>query len=105
RKVGTAHGAKVYFLGVPVMYTPWLEFPLSNERKSGFLTPTIGSTQIRGFEIATPYYFNLAPNYDATLTPRFMTRRGLQIGGQGRDLFEPAAREASAAVTAYRTTD
>ena len=89
RKIGTAHNAKVYFLDVPVMYTPWLEFPLSNERKSGFLTPTIGSTQIRGFEIATPYYFNLAPNYDATVSPRLMTRRGLQIAGQGRYLFEP----------------
>ncbi len=94
RKVGTAHNALVYFLGAPVFYTPWLEFPLSNERKSGFLTPTIGSTQIRGFEIATPYYFNLAPNYDATVSPRLMTRRGLQIAGQGRYLFQPAAGEA-----------
>ncbi len=93
RKIGTAHNAKVYFLDVPVMYTPWLEFPLSNERKSGFLTPTIGSTQIRGFEIAAPYYFNLAPNYDATVSPRLMTRRGLQIAGQGRYLFERAAGE------------
>jgi hypothetical protein len=82
RKVGTAHDASVYFLGVPVMYTPWLEFPLSNERKSGFLTPTIGSTQIRGFEFSAPYYFNLAPNYDATVTPRIMTRRGIQIAAK-----------------------
>ncbi len=94
RKVGTAHNAKVYFLDVPVMYSPWLEFPLSNERKSGFLTPTIGSTQIRGFEISTPYYFNLAPNYDATISPRIMTRRGVQIAGQGRYLFDQAAGEA-----------
>lgn len=98
RKVGTARGAKVYFLDVPVMYTPWLEFPLSNERKSGFLTPTIGSTQIRGFEFAAPYYFNLAPNYDATVTPRIMTRRGLQLSGQGRYLFQPAAGELLAEV-------
>ena len=94
RRVGTARSAMVYFLDVPVMYTPWLEFPLSNERKSGFLTPTIGSTQIRGFEFAAPYYFNLAPNYDATVTPRIMTRRGLQVAAQGRYLFEPAAGEA-----------
>ena len=93
RKVGVARDASVHFLGVPVMYTPWLEFPLSNERKSGFLTPTIGSTQIRGFELATPYYFNLAPNYDLTLTPRIMTRRGLQVSAEGRYLFEPAAGE------------
>ena len=98
RKVGTARHAMVYFLGTPVMYTPWLEFPLSNERKSGFLTPTIGSTQIRGFEIATPYYFNLAPNYDATVTPRIMTRRGVQISGQGRYLFDSLAGETIAEV-------
>ena len=97
---------RVYFLGVPVMYSPWLEFPLSNERKSGFLTPTFGSTQIRGFEVVAPYYFNLAPNYDATLTPRLMTRRGLQIGGQGRYLFEPAAGEADAEILPHdRVTD
>ncbi len=94
RRVGTARSAMVYFLDVPVMYTPWLEFPLSNERKSGFLTPTIGSTQIRGFEFSAPYYFNLAPNYDATVTPRIMTRRGLQVAAQGRYLFDNAAGEA-----------
>ncbi len=94
RKVGTAHGAKVYFLGVPVFYTPWLEFPLSNDRKSGFLAPTIGSTQVRGFEIAAPYYWNIAPNYDATIVPRLMTRRGLQVGVEGRYLFDNAAGEA-----------
>ncbi|MCC7328232.1 MAG: LPS-assembly protein LptD [Burkholderiales bacterium] len=98
RNVGTARGASVHFLGVPIMYTPWLEFPLSNERKSGFLTPTIGSTQTRGFEVSTPYYFNLAPNYDATLTPRIMTRRGLLLAGQGRYLFDVAAGETIAEV-------
>ena len=104
RKVGTAHDASVYFLGVPVMYTPWLEFPLSNERKSGFLTPTIGSTQIRGFEVSTPYYFNLAPNYDATRRRRaLMTRRGLQICGPG-PLPVPARRPASCSAKSCPTT-
>jgi len=98
RKVGTARNATVYFLDVPIMYTPWLEFPLSNERKSGFLTPTAGSTQIRGLELATPYYFNLAPNYDATFTPRLMTKRGLQLGGQARYLFESAVGEVNGEV-------
>ncbi|MGE5089285.1 MAG: LPS-assembly protein LptD [Candidatus Levyibacteriota bacterium] len=87
RKVGTAHGASVHFLDVPVLYAPWLEFPLSSERKSGFLTPTLGSTGVRGFEIAAPYYLNLAPNYDATLTPRLMTKRGLMLGAQFRYLL------------------
>jgi LPS-assembly protein len=87
RKVGTAHRVSVHFLDVPVLYAPWLQFPLSNERKSGFLTPTLGSTGIRGFEATTPYYLNLAPNYDATITPRLMTKRGLQLGAQFRYLF------------------
>ena len=87
RKVGTARRVSLHFLDVPVFYTPWLEFPLSNERKSGFLTPTLGSTGVRGFEITTPYYLNLAPNYDATITPRLMTKRGLMIGTQFRYLL------------------
>jgi LPS-assembly protein len=93
RYVGTAHDAKIYFLDVPVMYAPWLQFPLSNERQSGFLTPLAGSTQIRGFEFAAPYYFNLAPNYDATLTPRIMTKRGVMVQAEGRYLFESAVGE------------
>jgi LPS-assembly protein len=90
RKVGTARGVSVHFLDVPVLYTPWLQFPLSNERKSGFLTPTLGSTGVRGFEATAPYYLNLAPNYDATITPRLMTKRGLMIGTQFRYLFGDA---------------
>lgn len=90
RMLGTGHGATVHFLGVPIAYTPWIEFPLSNERKSGFLTPTLGSSQLRGFDASLPYYLNLAPNYDATLTPRLMTKRGMQLGTQFRYLFENA---------------
>jgi LPS-assembly protein len=88
RMVGTGHQATVRFLGVPLVYSPWLEFPLSSERKSGFLTPTFGSSSIRGFDAAVPYYLNLAPNYDATLTSRVMTKRGFQLGTQFRYLFE-----------------
>lgn len=93
RKIGTGRHATVYFLGAPIAYTPWLEFPLSDERKSGFLTPVLGSTGIRGLEVATPYYLNLAPNYDATLTPRVMTKRGVQLGAQFRYLFGTFAGE------------
>jgi LPS-assembly protein len=87
RNVGTAHDATIRFFERPIFYSPYLEFPLNNERKSGFLTPTAGSTGTRGLELTTPYYLNLAPNYDATITPRIMTRRGLQLGGQFRYLF------------------
>ena len=96
RMVGTGRDATVYFFGAPVIYTPWLEFPLSNERKSGFLTPTTGLTGIRGFEYAQPYYLNLAPNYDATIMPRLMTKRGVQLNGTARYLFESAQGEAGA---------
>ncbi|MEP6942115.1 MAG: LPS-assembly protein LptD [Betaproteobacteria bacterium] len=96
RLVGTAHNATVYFKSVPILYSPYLSFPLSNERKSGFLTPVYGSSNQRGFEVALPYYLNLAPNYDATLLARPMTRRGLQMGVQFRYLFPEASGEADA---------
>jgi LPS-assembly protein len=93
RLVGTAHDATVIFKGVPILYSPYLTFPLSNERKSGFLTPVYGSSNERGFEVAIPYYLNLAPNYDATLLVRPMSRRGIQFGGQFRYLFPESAGE------------
>lgn len=87
RSVGTAYGASIRFMNVPLFYSPWMEFPLSGDRKSGFLTPTLGTSNARGFEFMVPYYLNLAPNYDATIAPRLMTKRGLQLNGQLRYLF------------------
>ncbi|MDR0246864.1 MAG: LPS-assembly protein LptD [Burkholderiales bacterium] len=87
RSVGTAYNASVRFMNIPLFYSPWLEIPLSSDRKSGFLTPTFGSSNARGFELTTPYYLNLAPNYDATIAPRLLTRRGLQLNSQFRYLF------------------
>ena len=104
RLVGTARNASIIFKGVSILYSPYLDFPLSNERKSGFLTPVFGSTSSRGIEMSIPYYLNLAPNYDATLTPRVMTRRGLQINGQARYLFADMAGEADAEVLPDRVT-
>jgi LPS-assembly protein len=98
RLVGTAHDATLYFKSVPILYSPYLSFPLSNERKSGFLTPVYGSSNQRGFEVAIPYYLNLAPNYDATLLARPMSRRGFQLGGQFRYLFADSSGEADAAI-------
>ena len=105
RLVGTANDATIYFKGAPILYSPRLSFPLSNERKSGFLTPVFGSTSSRGLEMSLPYYFNLAPNYDATLTPRFMTRRGLQVNGQFRYLFPDIAGETDVEVLPDRITN
>ena len=84
--VGTAKGIKLQFKGVPILYAPYLSFPISDARKSGLLTPEIGSAGRSGNEIRLPYYWNIAPNYDATITPRLLTSRGLQLETQFRYL-------------------
>lgn len=83
---GTARHARLEFKGVPILYTPWFTYPVTDQRKSGFLLPSIGSAENRGLELTTPYYFNIAPNYDATLTPRYMSERGLELISQFRYL-------------------
>jgi len=87
RDLGVAHGASLHFLGVPILYTPWMDFSLSGARKSGVLAPTIGTTERSGFDLLVPYYLNLAPNYDATLHPRLLSKRGVQLGGEFRYLL------------------
>jgi LPS-assembly protein len=84
---GTARNARLEFKGVPILYTPYLTYPVDNRRKSGLLLPELGNSDQRGVEFGLPYYFNLAPNYDATLTPYYMSRRGLQAKGEFRYLF------------------
>jgi LPS-assembly protein len=86
RNVGRARGATVYFEGVPIAATPYLGFPLNNQRKSGLLPPFMGVTGKSGPELSVPYYLNLAPNYDLTLTPRYMEKRGIQLAEQFRYL-------------------
>lgn len=71
---------------VPVFYFPWLSFPLSDARQSGLLTPIVGSSKKSGIDIALPYYWNIAPNRDATITPRIIINRGLMLGGEYRYL-------------------
>ncbi len=84
--VGRARHARLALRGVPVLYSPWLSFPIDDRRKSGFLTPSFGSSTQRGNELATPYYLNLAPHMDATITPRYMSDRGVMLGGEFRYL-------------------
>ncbi len=88
REVGTAHGGSIVFMDTPIFWMPWAEFPLTGQRQSGLLPPTFGSSNKRGVDLATPYYWNIAPNYDATLAPRVMGRRGVQLGGEFRYLSE-----------------
>jgi LPS-assembly protein len=89
-KVGEAHDAKIEFKGVPILYLPWVSFPLGDERKSGFLYPLIGSSSRSGVELAVPYYWNIAPNMDFTAQPIEYSRRGIDLGGDFRYL-EPGS--------------
>lgn len=73
---GTAKHTWLEFKGLPVFYSPVLSFPIDNRRQSGFLAPSFGSTKYSGFRVAAPYYWNIAPNYDATFTPRELSKRG-----------------------------
>jgi len=84
--VGTAQGALLSFKGMPLLPVPYLSFPLSEQRKSGVLPPTVGLDNVNGFELAVPYYWNIAPNRDATLTPALMTKRGVSLGTEFRYL-------------------
>jgi len=86
RNVGTARHATIHLLDTPIFYLPWLSFSLNNERKSGLLPPSIGSSDKGGAEFTLPYYFNLAPNRDLTVATRYMDKRGLQLNGQFRYL-------------------
>jgi LPS-assembly protein len=86
RDVGTATGSTIYLFDTPIAYLPWMTFSLDNQRKSGFLPPSVGSTGKGGAEVSVPYYFNLAPNRDFTLGTRYMEKRGLQWNGQFRFL-------------------
>lgn len=88
REVGTARNAYLEFKGVPILYTPFIDFSLNNQRKSGLLAPTFGTTGSSGLELRLPYYWNIAPNYDATISPRIMTKRGLQLGAEFRYLAD-----------------
>ncbi len=83
---GVARNAKVTFKQVPLLYTPYISFPLDQRRKSGLLFPKIGTTDETGLDISTPWYWNIAPNRDLTLTPRLMTDRGVMFGGEFRYL-------------------
>jgi len=86
RQIGIAHHAWVEFMNVPILYSPWMDFPLNEQRKSGFLAPIFGGTANGGSELTLPYYWNIAPNFDATLSPRFMAKRGLMANNEIRYL-------------------
>ena len=83
---GVARHVTMRFKDVPIFYTPYISFPVGDERKSGLLFPSFGHSGNNGFELQVPYYFNLAPNYDLVLTPGLLSARGVQLGEQFRYL-------------------
>jgi len=85
-EIGNAQGAYLHFQGVTVLPVPPFSFPITEKRKSGLLPPLFGIDSTNGFELATPYYFNIAPNYDLTVTPNFMSNRGVNVENQLRYL-------------------
>ena len=84
QKVMTGKNGVMRFFDVPIMYAPYFSLPTSNQRRSGLLSPTIGYNSNNGLDIAQPYYVNIAPNRDLTITPRFMNRRGTLLGSDFR---------------------
>ena len=94
---GTATNVTLRVKDIPVFYTPYIYFPIDDRRQSGFLPPSFSSSTDTGFMLVTPYYFNLAPNYDATLYPRYMTKRGLLMEGEFRYLTESSEGQFGAA--------
>ena len=87
-KTAVATNATVEFKGVPILYTPWINFPYANQRKSGLLAPTWGTTTKSGFEVLLPFYWNISPNMDATVSTRELSKRGIQYAGEFRYLEE-----------------
>jgi LPS-assembly protein len=83
---GEARHAKLEFYGVPILYAPWFTFPIDDRRKSGFLYPNFSNTNDNGIEVGAPWYWNIAPNQDAIIEPRYFINRGLMLSGEYRML-------------------
>lgn len=103
RKTGHAVGHHVWleFMNVPFLYSPYFSYPLDDRRISGFLTPSFSISRARGFDFALPYYWNLAPNYDLTLTPRILSKRGFLGGIEFRYLFPHSSGRLAAELLPY----
>ena len=88
---GEAWNMSIDLFGVPAVYLPWLTFPIDDRRRSGLLMPTMGNDRDNGLDLAIPYYWNIAENYDATLTPRWIEERGFQLGSEFRYLTQASS--------------
>ena len=90
---GRATSPRLRFFDIPILGAPYVTFPLEDRRKSGLLTPYYAQTTTRGFEFGLPYYWNIAPERDLTLTPVYMAKRGVQLKNHFRYLDRPYAGE------------
>ncbi len=90
---GSARNVVLKIKNVPVFYSPYVSFSLNDKRKTGFLTPGMGSSNRNGLEIRTPFYWNIAPHMDATLTPRILTDSGVMLAGKLRHLSKNSQSE------------
>jgi LPS-assembly protein len=93
RSVGTARDARIEFMGVPILRLPNISFPIGDARKSGLLFPSLGSTTNSGAQLSIPYYLNLAPNQDLTLTPTLYSSRGVDVEAEYRRLSRRSRSE------------
>lgn len=83
---GDAWHARMMMFGVPVFYTPYVNFPIDDRRKTGLLPPTLSQSDRTGTDISAPFYWNIAPNYDATIIPRYLSKRGMMLDNEFRYL-------------------
>lgn len=100
--IGIARGARLEFMDIPFLYLPWISFPIDSRRKSGFLHPHFSNANDNGFAMGIPYYWNIAPHRDMTLTPSHYADRGFMLGGEVRNL---TARSGSALEFNYLLDD
>lgn len=83
---GTGRNVRLDFKGIPILYTPIISFPVGDQRKSGFLFPTFGTSSRSGTALAVPWYWNIAPEYDATFIPTWYSKRGARLDSEFRYL-------------------
>ena len=86
--IGTATHTTLYFHEVPFLYLPYFQFPVDDRRMSGILAPKVGYAERDGASVIVPVYWNMAPNYDMTITPAWYQNLGLQLNTENRYLFE-----------------
>ena len=91
--VGIGRHVQMRFKGVPILYAPYMSFPINDQRKSGLLVPDIGRSDRSGTDISLPVYWNIAPNYDLIFTPRMLSKRGVEVNTLFRYLWPRSSGE------------